>query len=129
MSKAVMIARVLLGLIFVVFGTNYFFNFLPQPPMNEQAGAFIGALLASGYLFPFMKVVDIAAGIMLLMGRFVPLALVLLAPIVINIFLFHVFLDTSGMVMALVILILELFLAWAYWGSFRGMLSPAQPDV
>ncbi len=129
MRHAVLIARVLLGLIFVVFGANYFFNFLPQPPMNEQAGAFIGALIASGYLFPFMKIVDIAAGIMLLAGRFVPLALVLLAPIVLNILFFHVFLDSSGMPMTILIVVLELFLAWAYRGAFRGILSPAQPDV
>ncbi len=129
MRNAVLIARILLGLIFVVFGANYFFDFLPQPEMNEQAGAFVGALLASGYLFPFMKIVDIAAGLMLLLGRFVPLALVLLAPIVLNIVFFHVFLDTAGLPMSVFILVLELFLAWAYRGAFRGVLSPAAPDV
>lgn len=128
MKIAVLIARIVLGLIFAVFGVNYFVPFMPQPEMNAEAGAFIGALAASGYIFPVMKLIDIVCGILLLIGRFVPLALTLLAPIIINILLFHIFLETSGLVMAVVIVVLECFLAWAYCDAFRGVLAAnAQP--
>lgn len=130
MQKAVLAARVLMGLIFVVFGVNYFIEFLPQPEPSEAAGAFLGALIGSGYLFPFMKIVDIVAGAMLLLGIGVPLALTLLAPIVVNILLYHVFLDLAGIPVALLITALNVFLAWAYRDSFRGVLDfGAKPSV
>ena len=130
MAKVVLVARILLGLIFVVFGINYFVPFIPAPEMTGPAGAFLGALAASGYLFPFMKVVDILCGILLLVGRWVPLSLTLLAPIIVNIVLFHLFLAPEGTVMALVILALEIFLFWAYRSSFSGVLEGgARPAV
>jgi uncharacterized membrane protein YphA (DoxX/SURF4 family) len=69
--------RVLLGLIFLVFGLNGFLKFMPQPPMPDKAGAFMGALAASGYMFPLIKSVEVVAGALLLSNRFVPLALAL----------------------------------------------------
>ncbi len=123
MDKAVLIARILLGLIFVVFGINYFVPFLPQPEPSEKAGAFLGALVGSGYLFPFMKVVDIVCGLLLMTGFLVPLALTLLAPIIVNILLFHAFLDPAGIAVGIVLVVLEVFLAWAYRDSFRGVLE------
>ena len=130
MGRAVLVARILLGLIFLAFGINYFIPFLPPPEPSEAGGAFLGALLATGYLFPFMKIVDILCGILLLIGRWVPLALTLLAPIIINIVLYHVFLDSAGLVMATVILALEIFLVWSYRGSFSGVLDGnAQPTA
>jgi uncharacterized membrane protein YphA (DoxX/SURF4 family) len=123
MDKAILVARILLGLIFVVFGINYFVPFIPQPEPSERAGAFLGALAASGYLFPFMKIVDIVCGLFLLAGRLVPLALTLLAPIIVNIVLYHVFLDMGGMVIGVVLIVLEVFLAWAYRDSFQGVLA------
>src|SRR5882672_11243662 len=90
-------ARLLLGLVFTVFGLNFFFHFIPTPsPPPPRAAAFAGALFASGYLFPLLKTTEVVAGILLLAGRFVPLALAALAPIVINIVGFHLFLAPSG---------------------------------
>src|SRR5262245_26203446 len=104
-------ARIGLGLIFVVFGANGFLQFLPQPAMPPAAGAFAGALAASGYLFPLLKIVEIAAGVMLLSNRYVTLALALLAPVVVNIVAFHLFLAPGGMAIAGLLLALEIYLA------------------
>ena len=116
-------ARLALGAIFLVFGLNGFFGFLPMPPVGEQAGAFLGALGASGYMFPLIKVTEIAAGLLLVAGRYVPLALTLLAPVVVNIVAFHLFLAPSGMLLPIVIVALGVYLAWteraAYAPLFR----------
>ncbi len=118
-----MVARVLLGLIFTVMGFNGFFQFIPLPSMPEPAGAFMGALAATGYMLPLIKITEIVGGLMLLSGRYVPLGLTLLAPNVVNITLFHVFLAPSGLLMAFIVLALEIYLAWSYRDVFRPMLS------
>ena len=115
-------ARLLLGLIFTVFGLIFVLHFLPQPPMEPGAGAFIGALFASGYLLQIVKVVEVAAGVALLANRFVPLALALLAPIVVNIVAFHAVLAPAGLVLPIVVLALEVYLAWSYRAAFAPML-------
>lgn len=130
MDKATLGIRLLLGLIFTVFGLNGFFNFLPPPEVNESAGAFLGALAATGYMFPAIKLVEVVGGVLLLANFMVPFALTILAPIVVNIALFHIVLDTAGLPVALAVLVFEIFLAWAYRGSFRGVLAAkAKPSV
>ncbi|MCP4899326.1 MAG: DoxX family protein [bacterium] len=130
MDKVVLIARILLGLIFTVFSANYVLNFLPMPEMSEGAGQFMGALATTGYMFPVMKAVEFGAGLLLLSGVLVPLALTLLAPIIVNIVLFNVVLDIAGLPIGLLVLALELFLAWSYRGSFRGVLAmKVEPTV
>ncbi len=123
MNKLTTAARVLLGLVFFVFGLNGFLNFLPQPPHPAAAGAFLGGLFASGYFFPLLKGTETLAGALLLSGRFVPLALAVLAPVIVNIVAFHAFLDPSGIVVPLVIVALEVFLAYSYRSVFRPMLQ------
>jgi uncharacterized membrane protein YphA (DoxX/SURF4 family) len=122
-SKLVLAARILLGLIFFVFGLNFFFHFLPQPPPPPAAAAFAGAMFATGYLFVLLKVVEVASGLLLLIGRFVPLALALLAPVVVNIIMFHAFLAPAGLPVPILVLALELGLAWSYRDAFRPMLA------
>lgn len=126
-------ARVVLGLAFTVFGLNYFFNFLPpQPHPPTEALPFLGGLAASGYVFPLIKAIEVAAGIALLSNRFVPLALTLLAPILVNIVAFHALL-APGLPVPLTLLALELFLAWQYRAAFAPMLrarvAPAAAPV
>lgn len=131
MSKLPLIARLLLGLIFTVFGLNGFFEFLPPPKLPEAGGEFLGALVASGYLMTLVKLTEVVGGVLLLLGRFVPLALTILAPIIVNIVLFHLFLAPGAAAMAvpILVLVLELYLAWAYRASFRGVLdASAQPS-
>ena len=118
------VVRVLLGLTFFVFGLNGFFNFLPAPKeaMPEGAMTFIGALMGTKYMFPLVKGVEVLAGALLLSNRFVPLALTLLAPIVVNIVAFHTLLTPLNPV-AFAVLALELYLAWEYRAAFRPMLA------
>ncbi len=123
MKFAIVGARVVLGLIFVVFGLNGFFHFIPTPEMSEGAGSLMGALLATGYFMMLVKLVEVVSGLMILTGRFLPLGLILLAPVSVHILLFHVFLDRAGLPMAIVIVVLQLFLAWAYRDSFGGVLQ------
>lgn len=128
MKVAVLIARILLGLIFFVFGLNGFLQFMPAPEMNPEAMSFMGALMATGYMMPLIKAVEVVGGAMLLAGVFVPLGLIILAPGIVNIFFFHLFLDNGMLVLAIVLVALEIFLAWAYAASFRGVLAAkAQP--
>ena len=115
-------ARLLLGLVFVVFGLNGFLQFLPMPPVTGAPAAFFGALLATGYLFPLIKGTEVIAGALLLGNRFVPLALALLAPVVVNIVLFHTFLTPPNPI-AFGVLALEVYLAWAYRRAYRTMLA------
>ena len=118
-------ARILLGLMFFVFGLNGFLFFIPPPkaPMPEGAMAFAGALMKTGYLFQLLKGTEVLVGALLLVNRFVPLALALIAPVIVNIFAYHAFLAPSGVGMAGVIVALEIYLAWAYRAAFRPMLA------
>jgi uncharacterized membrane protein YphA (DoxX/SURF4 family) len=119
------IARVLLGLIFFVFGLNGFLNFIPPPkePMAEAVTAFVSALVNTGYMLRLIAGTQLLSGVLLLANRFVPLALAFLAPVIVNIVAIHLFLEPSGLVIALVVLALELYLAWAYRNAFRPMLA------
>ena len=119
-------AHVLLGLIFFVFGLNGLLQFLPMPPLPEPAGEFMGALAGTGYFFPVLKLVEVVAGALLLVRRFVPLALVLLAPIVVQIFLFHAVLTPGleNLVLPVLIVALEVYLGFVvYRDSFRPVLA------
>jgi uncharacterized membrane protein YphA (DoxX/SURF4 family) len=117
-SKLRVPARLLLGLIFFTFGLNGFLNFLPHPPLAAPAAAFGGALAATGYMFPLLKGTEVVAGVLLLAGRFVPLALTVLAPVVVNILAFHLFLAPAGLPLPIVVLALGLYLAWTEREAF-----------
>ena len=111
-KKLPLIARVLLGLIFFVFGLNGFFNFIPVPPMPEKVLAFMTGISTGGYFIPFLKGTEVTCGLLLLVGAFVPLALIVLAPIEINIVLFHAFLAPSGLPFAFFIVLLMIYLSF-----------------
>src|SRR5882724_7967251 len=120
-------ARLFLGLVFTVFGLNFFLHFLPTPAPAPRAASFAGALFTSGYLFPLLKTTEVVAGLLLLGGRFVPLALAVLAPILINIVGFHLFLEPSGLPLAIAMLAAEIYLAWTYRAAFALMLQARTP--
>ena len=110
-----------MGLIFFVFGLNGFLNFIPPPPTPMPE--FVGALVNTGYMLPLIKGTEVVGGALLLVNRFVPLAVALLAPVVVNILAFHVFLAPSGVAIPIVILFLEIYIAWSYRSAFRPMLA------
>lgn len=123
MHRIAPIARVLLGLVFVVFSLNHFVPFLPpQPAPPAEALAFIGPFVGAGFL-GLVKVLELAAGLALLANRLVPLALVVLAPIVIGITWFHATLAPGGLGLSAGLIVLELVLAWAYRSAFAPLLQ------
>src|SRR6202023_4322525 len=105
MKTVSLIARFLLGLIFLVFGLNGFLHFIPMPPPTGVAGTFFGAIFASHYWVVIFGV-QILGGLLLLANRFVPLALVLLGPVIVNIFFFHALMAPAGLPLALVVVLL-----------------------
>jgi len=119
------VARILLGLIFFVFGLNGFLHFIPQPKTGipEEAVAFATALMNTGYMMPIVMGTQLIVGVLLLVNRFVPLALALIAPIIVGIISFHVFLAPAAIGPGVVVLELELYLVWAYRHAFRPMLA------
>lgn len=121
------IARLGLGLIFVVFGLNGFLHFIPAPAPTGDAALFVGGIATAGYFFPLLKGIEVIAGLMLLANFRAPLALVVLAPIVVNIVAFHVELAPAGLPIAIAILALELYLAWSYRRVFAPILQGNPP--
>jgi len=123
--------RTLFGLAFTFFGLNgvlmscFGIELMPPPPdMPAGAAAFFGAMTDTRYMLPLIGGTQLVSGLLLLSGVWAPLGLALLAPVVVNIVLYHHFVDPNGLAIAYVVLGLELFLAWAYAPAFRGMLDP-----
>ena len=123
MKTLTIIVRSLLGLIFVVFGLNAFLHFIPMPPPEGLAGDFMKALFVSHYFY-VVAVLQIAGGAILLLGRFVPLGLTLLSPVIVNILLFHIFLQPAGLPLAVVVGAFALLLLWANRQAFSGLFKP-----
>ena len=127
MKIAATIARYLLGLIFLVFGLNGFLHFIPMPPRAGVAGQFLGALFVSHYLVPVF-LLQIVPAVLLLANRFVPLALALLAPIIVNIVLFHALMAPEGLPMAVAVAVLWALAAWGVRSAFAGLLQSRVQD-
>jgi len=123
------VARVLLGLVFFVFGLNGFLHFLPPPPPPESAARFF-ELMTGSYLFTLVKTTEVTVGALLLSNRFVPLALTLLAPVTVNIVLFHATLEPAATLGLPIVLVgLQLYLAWTHRAAYAGLLTArAQPS-
>jgi hypothetical protein len=118
-------AQALLGLIFFVFGLNGFLHFFPLPELPQPAAEMMGALAATGYFFYVLKTVETVSGLLLLIRKFSALALLLLAPVIVNIFLFHLFLAPSGLPLALLLVALEAYLGFVvHFDRFRDVLRP-----
>jgi uncharacterized membrane protein YphA (DoxX/SURF4 family) len=122
MRVAGLIARYLLGLIFLVFGANGFLHFIPMPPPPGVAGQFMGALFVS-HVLVVVFLLELIPAILLLVGRYVPLALVLLGPVIVNIVLFHAFMAPSGLPLAAVVVILWVLTARSVRSAFEGIFK------
>jgi uncharacterized membrane protein YphA (DoxX/SURF4 family) len=128
---SVLIARIILVLIFFLFGLNFFLHFIPNNSQPEgKAAAFLGGLFQSGYIFPLIKIIETISGVLLLANRYVALILVILMPISINILLFHSVLEPGGtpITISLLIIATQLFLAWSYRNSYK-QLFIAKPAL
>jgi uncharacterized membrane protein YphA (DoxX/SURF4 family) len=124
MKIATIIARVLLGLIFLVFGSNAFLHFIPMPPPPQGlAGEYLHAFVASGHIY-VIGGLQVIGGLLLLIGSFVPLGLTILGAIIVNIWLFHILIAPQGFGPAIIVTVLELFLVWRYRDAFAGIVRP-----
>jgi putative oxidoreductase len=131
MKIAVLIARVLLGLVYLVFGLNFFFHFSFIPSAHTPAGpagAFEMGLIGTGYFFQYMKVVEIICGLFLIINRYTAFFNLVIFPISLNIFLFHLILVPAGAPMGIIIILLNLFLGFAYRKYYSSMFT-AVPTV
>jgi putative oxidoreductase len=125
MKIATIIARLLLGLVFTVFGANFFLNFIPMPPPPPGlAGDYSKVFAASGWMY-VVGALQLLSGLLLLIGRFVPIALTILAAMIFNIWTFHILMDLQGLVpIPMVVAALELFLVLCYREAFIPLLKP-----
>ncbi len=124
MKILTIIVRVILGLAFTFFGANFFFHFLPMPPPPPGlAGDYSKVFAASGLMYA-VGAMQLLSGVLLLIGRFVPLALTILAAIIFNILAFHILMDSSGIGPGIIATVLWAFLFWQYRERFSGILRP-----
>ncbi|QCX37762.1 DoxX family membrane protein [Aureibaculum algae] len=123
-SKVTLVLRILLGLILVIFGANKFYPFMPAPTeMSEGAMNFMGALGKSGYMFPLIGGVEVIVGLLLLLKKWVPFALILLAPVAVNMVLFHLVLEPGSTAPALAVLVINAILIYANWDKFKTLFN------
>ena len=124
MKIAMYIVRTLMGLLFIFSSVTYLTGLIQPPPMEGPIKEFNEGLAASGYFMPLLKITELICGILLLSGRFVPLALVVLAPIVVNIFFVHLTIAREGLPIAVIVVAMELFLAYYYRDAFAPLFKP-----
>lgn len=123
MKIAVIIVRVLMGLLFVFGSVAFFLKLGGEPQLEGKMKTFFEGLVASGYFLSLLKITELVCGIALIAGRFVPLALVILAPIIINILFVHIFLERTGLPVAIFLVLANSFLAYANWDKFKSLLA------
>jgi uncharacterized membrane protein YphA (DoxX/SURF4 family) len=120
-SKVTTALRIILGLLLIVFGANKFLMFMPSPALPEAAAEFMGALGKTGYMFYLIGAVEVVAGLLLVIKKWVPFALVLFAPVAVNILLYHVKLDIANIGPGILISLLTVILIYANWNHYKSL--------
>ena len=123
MKIAALIARILLGLVFVVFGANGFLNFLPMPKMPPSTATTFVTILVTTHFALIVSGFQLIGGALLLVNKFVPLGLTLLGPVIVNIFLYHALMDPKGLPLAMIVAVLWGIVFWRHKKAFAGILS------
>jgi putative oxidoreductase len=127
MKIAVLIARILMGLQFLVFGLNAFFHYIPEPPLPKDAsGQFLGALFTTHYGHA-IALVEVVAALLLLSGRYIPLALTLLGPVLVNVLFFHIFMSPHGLPIAMITVVLWFIVFAGVRRAFAGIFAAKVP--
>ena len=124
MKAATIFLRSLMGLLFVFASLSFFLELITPPPQTGAMKPFSDGMAASVYLLPTVKAIELISGVAFLTGRFVPLATVLIAPIIVNITLPHAFLDPKGLPVALFLVLASSFVAYANRESYKPLLRP-----
>ena len=122
-SKFTLLTRIALGILLIVFGSNKLLHFIPMPALSEPASEFMSSLTATGYVFPFLGLLEIFICVMLLLKKWVAFVLILLAPISINILLFHLFLDIPGLSAAALVAIFNGVLIYKHWKQYTPLFA------
>lgn len=117
------VVRTLMGLLFIFAAVVVLFKLAPVPELTGVAKTFNDGIFAVGYFVPMLKVVELVSGILFVTGRFVPLATILIAPIIVNIFAYHAFIDNSGLPVAIFLVLANIFVAYNYRDAYRGILT------
>jgi len=126
-KKLILTVQIILGLSLIFFGLNLFFQFFGLPPFNEAGTNYLGALFATGFIFPIMGTVMLLTGILFVLNKCSPLATIILFPISLNIILFHIFLDSSGWITASVIFILNIYLIYVNFDAYKPLCKKPKP--
>lgn len=122
MKTSTAICRILLGFLYLVFGLDYFFHFIPYEPNHTGiVAAFKTSLVNIGYFYPMIKSIQVVGGLLLLINRYAPFSAVVVFPISVNVFLYHTILVPSGWLMGVLLLAPNIFLGFAYWNYYRSM--------
>lgn len=123
-AKVIMVLRILLALALLVFGLNKFFWFLPPPEeLPEGAAGFMGALAATGYMIKLIGAVEVVSGLLLLINEWVPFALILMAPVLVNILLYHLKFDPATLAPGIILTVIEIILIYANWNKFKPLFK------
>lgn len=123
MKITIIIVRMLLGILFLFSSVVVLFDLVPKPELSGDVKIFNDGLAASVYIIPLVKVIELLCALAFISGRFVPLATVVIFPVSLNIFLFHSFVATEGMPVAIFVLLANLFLAFAYRNTYSSMIK------
>lgn len=118
-TKLSMILRIILGLVLVVFGANKFLNFMPSMEMPQPAGDFMGAMVATGYMLKLVGATEVIVGLLLILNKWSALALVVLAPISVNMIFFHLFLAPAGIGPAALVSLINIILIYDNWDKYK----------
>ena len=122
-SNFTTILRILLALVLIVFGLNEFIGIIPKPELPTEAADFMNSLKATGYVLYFLGALEVLIGLLLLLKKWVPFALLLLVPISVNILMFHMFLDLPNIYKALGVAVLNTILVYKYWKAYRPLFQ------
>lgn len=123
MKIAIIIVRALIGLLFLFASVTYFLNLVPEPELTGKMKLFSEGIAASGYLMPLVKTIEMLCGIAFVTGKFIPLAIVLIAPIAVNILLVNVFLAPEGLPIVIPLFAGILFLAYCYRKNYETLFA------
>ncbi len=123
MKIAMIIVRTLMGLLFLFASITFLFNLFPIPPMTGTVKTFNEGLMSVGYFFPLLKITELLCGLAFVVGRFVPLAAVVIAPIIVHIFMFHAFIDQTGLPVGIFLVLANIFIAYYYRDAYAGLLK------
>ena len=122
MRIAGIVLRTLMGLLFLFSSIPYFFNLMEPPELEGAMKTLVDGMVASGFLLTLVKLVELVCGVAFVIGRFVPLTTVIIAPVIVNILLVHIFIDATTLPVAIFLVVANSFVAYQNWDAYKPLL-------